>query len=74
MNREARTLLNKKVRPGDVIKTPGGISRGSVVQSVDDDGLVQFHGDPNHRYSVDEMVHVHGKDKRMMRGVYGVKE
>jgi hypothetical protein len=68
-----RSLLNKKVKVGDVLNSPG--ERDSrfkhVVVKLDrDEGLVQFAGDDRHWYSTDNLVHVHGKDKRMMRRVY----
>ena len=57
--RKAYTLTGKVVRVGDVLKTPGSTDSRytSVVSRIDDDGLVQFHGEDYHRYGTEDMVH-----------------
>ncbi len=65
----------RKIEPGDVLNSPNETDSRfkHVVKRIHEDGLVEFHGDPDHRYSVDHMVKVHGEKARMMRGIYGVK-
>ena len=56
---KAYTLTGKMVRVGDVLKIPGSTDSRctSVVSRINDDGLVQFHGEDYHCYGTEDMVH-----------------
>lgn len=59
------TLTGKVVHVGDVLKRPGSDDsrHTSVVSRIDDDGLVQFHGETYHRYGTEDMVHEPNPEK-----------
>ena len=61
----AYTLTGQVVHVGDVLKRPGSTDSRftSVVSRIDDDGLVQFHGETYHRYGTEDMVHEPNPDK-----------
>lgn len=59
----AYTLTGKVVHVGDVLKSPGTEYGHSVVSQIDDDGLVQFHGETYHRYGTEDMVHEPNPEK-----------
>ena len=61
----AYTLTGRVVHVGDVLKTPGStdILHTHVVSRIEDDGLVQFHGETYHRYRTEDMVHEPNPEK-----------
>ena len=62
---KAYTLTGRVVRVGDVLKVPGSTDsrHTSVVSRIDEDGLVQFHGDTYHCYGTEDLVHEPNPEK-----------